>query len=339
MKPGEFAERLTAFLTTYLAGTRNLSGNTILSYRDSFALLLRFLRDEKGIPVEKVDLDTINAPTLLEWLDHLEKVRRYSARSRNQRMAAIRSFFRYLAPADPARVHQLQTVLAIPTARTQRPTIGYLDPDLLAAILSQPDVSTLRGRRDAVLLSLLYDTGARSQEIVDLRVRDIRLDPPAQVTLTGKGQKARIVPLMPTTANLLRAHLRWFNLDRPSAVDAPVFAGRNGAALTRSGLRSILAKHANAARKSYPALQLRIGPHTLRHTKAMHMLQAGVGLIHIRDVLGHVDIKTTEIYARANLEMKRKALSQAANAPNAVPGPTLPAWNDNKDLLDWLTSL
>ncbi|HZM11725.1 MAG TPA: site-specific integrase [Candidatus Limnocylindrales bacterium] len=339
MKPSEFADRLGEFLSVYLPVTRKVSVNTIRSYRDAFALLLRFLRDQKGIPVEKVSLDNLLPSTLIEWLDHLENARRCSPRSRNQRMSAIRSFLRYLAPTDPARVQQLHRVLAIPSCRCRHDPVPYLEPNLVAALLSQPDLSMPRGRRDAVLLSVLYDTGARSQEIVDLRVRDLRLDSPAQVTLTGKGRKTRIVPLMPSTVRLLRDYLRSTGLDRPGAGSEPVFAGRGGVALTRSGLRSILAKHADAARASHPGLAKRLGPHTLRHTKAMHMLQAGVALIHIRDILGHVDIRTTEAYARSDLEMKRKALEKAAASPSAVLKPNLSSWHVNKDLLDWLTSL
>jgi integrase/recombinase XerD len=339
MKPSEFADRLGEFLSVYLPATRKVSVNTIRSYRDAFALLLRFLRDQKQIPVEKVGLDHLDAPMLLEWLDHLEKARQCSPRSRNQRMSAIRSFLRYLAPTDPARVQQLHKVLAIPLGRCRREPVAYLEPNLVAALLSQPDLSTLRGRRDAVLLSVLYDTGARSQEIVDMRVRDLRLDSPAQATLTGKGRKTRIVPLMPSTVRLLQDYLRSTGLDRPGAGNEPVFAGRSNSGLTRSGLRSILAKHADAARASHPGLAQRLGPHTLRHTKAMHMLQAGVALIHIRDILGHADIRTTEIYARADLDMKRRALEKAAAASNAVVKPNLSAWHENKDLLDWLASL
>ncbi len=295
--------------------------------------------DKKGIRVEKVSLDALQAPMLVEWLDHLEAERHYCPRSRNQRMAAIRSFLRYLAPTDPVRVLQLQRVLAIPACGYGMRPVPYLEPNLVAALLAEPDMSTPRGRRDAVLLSLLYDTAARSQEIIDVRVRDLRLDLPAQVTLTGKGRKTRIVPLMPATVTLLREHLRSTGLDRPEAGAMPLFVGRHSAPLTRSGLRSILARHADAVRETHPALQPKTGPHTLRHSKAMHMLQADVSLIHIRDILGHADIKTTEIYARADLEMKRNALKKTTAAPNAVVAPTLPIWREDKSLLDWLTAL
>lgn len=334
MKATEFAARLTDFFAHYLPSVRRLSTNTIRSYRDSFSLLLRFLRDDKGIAVENVSLDHLHAPTLLEWLDHLEAVRGCSPQSRNQRMAAIRAFLRYLAPQDPARVQQLHRVLAIPLPRPVRPQVCYLSPPLMSALLAEPDKSTAHGRRDAVLLTLLYDTAARSQEVVDLRAQDLRLDPPAHVTLTGKGRKTRAVPLMQGTVAMLREHLRSTGLDRPEAGQKPVFVGRHDGPLTRSGLRSIVAKYAEAARSAHTTFPQRIGPHTLRHTKAMHMLQAGVSLLQIRDVLGHADIKTTEIYARADLEMKRRALEKVASLT-----PTMPTWREDADLIDWLSGL
>jgi integrase/recombinase XerD len=339
MKPTEFAVRLADFFSVYLPAVRKLSPNTIRSYRDSFTVLIYFLRDARGIPVEKVSLDHLQAPVLLEWLNYLEHSRGCSPRSRNQRMAAIRSLLRYLAPTDPIRVQQLQRVLAIRACRCARPPVPYLEPNLLSALLVAPDFSSPRGRRDAVLLSLLYDTAARSQEVVDLRVRDLRLDQPAHVTLTGKGRKTRVVPLMPATVELLREYLRSAGLDRPEAAAAPLFRGRHSGPLTRSGVRSIVARHADAARASQTSFPQKIGPHTLRHTKAMHMLQAGVSLIHIRDILGHADIRTTDVYARADLEMKRDALKKTAAATHASVAPSLPTWRDDSTLLDWLSSL
>lgn len=338
MKPPEFAVRLTEFFTVHLAGTKKVTANTVRSYRDAFALLLRFLRDEKGIPIEKIRVEMLDTKSVLEWLAFLESERGCSPSSRNQRLAAVKSFFRYMTGADPLCIGQAQRVLAIPRCRSLRAPVRYLEPNLVAALLAQPDPTSRRGCRDITMLSFLYDTAARSQETIDTRVCDLRLDAPAQVTLTGKGGKSRIVPLMPSTVSLLRDYLRRMKLDQPGREALPLFWGRDGEPLTRSGLRNVLSRHARSASASHPALAGRIGPHTLRHTKAMHMLQAGVPLIYIRDVLGHVDLKTTEVYARADLEMKRQALGQAAlNTPTTSA--TLPSWRENRDLLDWLTSL
>jgi site-specific recombinase XerD len=231
---------------------------------------------------------------------------------------------------------QCQRILAIPLRRHARPTVGYLSKDELAEILAQPDLRTLEGRRDAVLLSVLYDTGARVQELIDLSVGDVRLDPPAQLRLMGKGRKMRAVPLMDNTIQLVRDHLQESRLDRPEHFDKPLFQNARGQRLSRSGIRYILQKYLGTARSKLPSLNRKVSPHTLRHAKGMHLLQSGISLDMIRDFLGHVDVKTTQIYARANLEMKRNALEKITDPP---PVRTIPAWQQNKDLLDWLRSL
>jgi Phage integrase family len=208
--------------------------------------------------------------------------------------------------------------------------------EYLAQVLAQPDLRTRAGRRDAVLLSVLYDTGARVQELIDLNAGDVRLDPPPQVRLMGKGRKMRAIPLMDATVELLRDHRRDNNLDRPEHADKPLFQNRQGGRLSRSGIRYLLQKYVQPVRRDHPGFTQPVSPHSLRHTKGMHLLQSGVPLEIIRDFLGHVDVKTTEIYARANLEMKRKALEKAADG---TPLPKIPSWKQNKTLLEWLHSL
>ncbi len=186
------------------------------------------------------------------------------------------------------------------------------------------------------MLSVLYDTGARVQELVDLSVGDVRLDPPAQLRLLGKGREIRAVPLMGNTVQLLRSHIQENHLDHPEQFDKPLFHNARHERLTRSGIRYILHKYIVLARSKCPSLNRTVSPHTLRHTKGMHLLQSGVSLDMIRDFLGHVDAKTTQIYARANLEMKRKALEKISE-PSSVQ--TIPSWQQNEDLLHWLRSL
>jgi site-specific recombinase XerD len=335
MRPTDFAVRLTAFLTAYLAAQRNVSPNTVKSYRDAFTLLLRFLRDQRGIRPEKLTLNVIDAPLIVAFLEYLEKERGCKPRTRNQRLAALHSFFRYLQAEDPSRMLQAQRILAIRSRRHEHRPVPFLPFEDLGAILAQPDTTDRRGRRDAVLLSVLYDTAARCQEIIDLRVRDVRLDTPAQVRLLGKGRKERNVPLMPSTVAALREYLRSQRLDAPERVDERLFQGRHGGALSRSGVRYILAKYATGARAERPAITERMGPHTLRHSKAMHLLQAGIPLPTIRDLLGQADIKTTEIYARANMDMKRRALEKGERAK---PG-DVATWRDKPDLMAWLRAL
>lgn len=336
MKPTDLSIHVTSFLTHYLAAQRNLSPNTIKAYRDVFTLLLRFCRDVHGIAPEKLRLEQVDVSLVEAFLDHLETERKSSTRTRNHRLATLHAFFRYVQAEEPAHMLHCQRVLAIPLRRHAHPTVGYLSKEELAEILAQPDLQTDDGRRDAVLLSILYDTGARVQELINLSVGDLRLDPPAQLRLLGKGRKMRAVPLMDNTVQLLRDHLQENHLDRPEQFDKPLFQNARRQRLSRSGVRYILRKYLVRARTKFPALNRTVSPHTLRHTKGMHLLQSGISLDMIRDFLGHVDVKTTQIYARANLEMKRNALEKISD-PSPVG--TIPSWQKNKGLLDWLRSL
>lgn len=336
MKPTDFSVHVTDFLTHYLAAQRNVSPNTIKAYRDVFTLLLRYCRDVRGIVLERLSLEQIDAPLVEAFLDHLARDRQVAISTQNHRLAALHAFFRYVQSELPERLLQSQQILAIPLKRHARSSVGYLSKEYLAQILAQPDLHTRSGRRDAVLLSVLYDTGARVQELIDLNAGDVRLDPPPQVRLLGKGRKARVVPLMGPTVELLRDHRRDHNLDHPEHADQPLFQNRQGGRLTRSGVRYLLQKYVQPVRRDHPGFTQPVSPHSLRHTKGMHLLQSGVPLEIIRDFLGHVDVKTTEIYARANLEMKRKALEKAADG---TPLPTIPSWTQNKTLLEWLHSL
>jgi len=336
MKPTDFSVHVTSFLTHYLAAQRNVSPNTIKAYRDVFTLLLRFCRDVQGIAPERLRLEQIDVSLVEAFLDYLERERKSSPCTRNHRLAALHAFFRYVQSEELDRMLQCQKILSIPLRRHARPTVTYLSKEELAQILAQPDLRAPAGRRDAVLLSILYDTGARVQELIDLSVGDVRLDPPAQLRLLGKGRKMRAVPLMQNTAQLLRGHIHEKHFDRPEQFDKPLFQNARNQRLSRSGIRYILQKYLVRARTTCPSLNRRVSPHTLRHAKGMHLLQSGISLDMIRDFLGHVDVKTTQIYARANLEMKRNALEKISD-----PSPlrTIPSWQQNKDLLDWLRSL
>jgi len=335
MKPTNLSIQLTNFLGHYLAGQRNLSPNTIKAYRDTFILLLLFCRDVKGIPVEKLCIEHINVALVEAFLEYLEKKRHCKICTLNNRLAALHAFFRYLQVTSPEHLLQCQQILAIPLRRFVRATVEYLSKEHLTALLAQPDLSTQEGRRDAVLLSVLYDTGARVQELIDMSVGDLRLTKPAQIRILGKGRKIRIVPLMESTVQLLRDYLQEHQLETPEKFDYPLFQSHHAKRLSRSGVRYIFQKYAQQVRKQYPEFNQSISPHSMRHTKGMHLLQGGVSLDIIRDFLGHVDIKTTEIYARANIEMMRAAIETVS----AVPTPKLPSWKENKSLLRWLQSL
>jgi integrase/recombinase XerD len=336
MKTTDFARYLSAFLSTYMPGVRNVSTNTIRSYRDSYRLLLGYCKDQLGIPVERLTLAQLTDRVVLGFLDWLGRERGCSISTRNQRLAAVHAFFRYVMLEEPVLLSSCQRILAIPVAKHEQPAVRYLTPDALRLILEQPDRNTMRGRRDLAILSVLYDTGARVQELVDLRVRDVRLDTPPIISLTGKGRKTRHVPLMQNTTIVLARYMKENRLDREAALDTPLFLNRQSAKFTRAGISYILRKYSECARRLSVSIPEKITPHVLRHTKAMHLYQSGVAMVYIRDLLGHVDISTTDIYARADTEMKRKALEKAYPEMTSV---TLPSWNQNQDLLSWLKNL
>lgn len=336
MKPTDLAHLLTAFLKEYLPSHRNVSPNTILAYRDAFTLLLRYCCDVRGLDPNRLEVEHLDPSLIVDFLRYLEEERHCKAASRNQRLAALHSFFRYVQIERPQYMLQCQRILAIPHKRCEHPQIDYLNPGDLAAILAQPDLTVQQGRRDAVLLSLLYDTGARVQELIDMSIRDVRLDAPAQVRLTGKGRKIRCVPLMAATVDLLRDYLQEHDLAHPKHAAEPLFRNQQGERLSRSGIRYILQKYVNQARANRSTLRERISPHTLRHTKAMHLLQAGNPLVVIRSILGHAQVQSTELYARADMQMKQRALQTVAGLSSP---PSIRSWQNDPDLLERLRNL
>lgn len=336
MKPTDFALYLRAYLTEYLSAQRGLSPNTISGYRYAFVLLLRYCRDVRKIKIDRMDLEQIDSALVVDFLKHLEHERGSSASTRNHRLAAIHSFFRYVQIENPEHMVNCQRILAIPQMRTCHAEPAYLSIEDLATLLSQPDRSTRAGRRDTVLITFLYDTGARVQELIDLCVGDVRLETPAMVRLTGKGRKIRLVPLMEKTNKALARYLSEEGLDDPTRVDMSLFRNQKHTRFTRWGVRYIVKKYSDQARLVRATFPARVTPHTLRHTKAMHLVQAGTPAIIVRDILGHVDIQSTEVYARADLEMKRRALERAGIA---TPSADLPSWQQDPDLLRWLQAL
>jgi site-specific recombinase XerD len=331
----DFAVALRRFLTSHLAGLRGCSPNTIASYRDTFKLLIAWFRDERSVPPGRLTLDHIDAGAVTAFLSHLQEGRHNSVSTRNQRLAAISSFSTWMQTEDPARMACWQDISAIPVKKQDQPDIGHLTVEQARRLLAQPDRSTRQGRRDATLLATLYDTGARVSELAGLAVRDIRLEKPAMASLTGKGRKTRHVPLTGNTITLLAAYLAEHRLDQPGRDDHPVFYGQHRDGLTRGGIAWIIRKYQDQIGDP-PLAGASISPHVLRHSKAMHLYEAGVPLPYIRDILGHVDLSTTEIYARASTEAKRKALEAAYQD---IVTSDLPEWNQDPGLLDWLTSL
>jgi integrase/recombinase XerD len=334
---GDLAGRwLSKFLTGHLAGERDMSPQTIASYRDAIRLLLTWFRDVQGTPPEKLRLADLDRTRVLSFLDWLEAERGNSAATRNQRLAVIKSLARYTAVERPEFLDQATQILAVKQKKTPAADMGHLTGDEVEALLAEPDPTTRRGLRDTVLLSTLYDTAARVQEICDLNTSDVRTARPMVVTLRGKGSKTRRVPLMDPTAQLVEDYLNRRAPHLGVGADAdPLFNGPQQTRLTRWGITKILARHVQYLRHRDPgyAAGVNVTPHVIRRTRAMHLLQAGVNLIYIRDLLGHADVSTTEIYARADADAKRKAIESAYQSLTPKP---LADWTADQDLLEWL---
>jgi site-specific recombinase XerD len=338
MKNKDFDYYVTSFFTKYLTGERNLSVNTISSYRDTFKLLLVFFRDEKDLQPDKVTLSELTRENILHYLDWLETNRGTKKSSRNIRLSAIHSFVKYAMVEDIDHFSEYQKILAIKNKKSSSRIIPYLTIEEVKAILSAPDTETIRGRRDKVLLTVMYDTAARVSEICSLKVDDIRLEKPETVRITGKGNKTRIVPIMGNTADILRKYIEENNLNiLKYSTREFLFSNNQNHKLTRAGITYILKKYsAIAEEKSKLTFSIDIHPHVLRHSKAVHMLEAGVPLIYIRDFLGHVSVTTTEIYARVSQQNKRKVLE---NAYEEITSAETKDWNEDADLMKWLQNL
>jgi len=334
IKPTDFSYMLSKYLSVHLTGERDLSPNTVLSYRDTFKLLLSYLRDEKRMSPEKIVLDDFNAQLIKEFIGWLKTKRNSSISTCNQRLGTIHAFFEYVQYEMPEKTFLCQNIIGTKMAKKPQPAINYLTLDGIKAILSMPDTTTRNGIRDVAILSLLYDTGARVQELVDLTVADVRFSTPATVRLTGKGRKARIVPLLLGTESILKEYMK--NLPDQIYTDnnRPLFCNRDKEKFTRGGITYILKKYAKAAKDVNPwIIPDKLSPHCFRHSKAMHLLQADINLIYIRDLLGHTNVKTTEIYAHADSKAKREALEKASPIKDVVQ---FPSWRDDSGLMDWL---
>lgn len=336
MKPTDFAKYLTDFLSDYLLRQKNVSKNTIYSYRDTFKLLIRYCQEKEHITAEKLTLDSLSSRVITNYLEWLEHERTYSISSRNQRLAAIHSFFRYVQSEEPSGMFHFQKILALPMKKAKKPEVVHLTPEAMKLLLEQPDTHTSKGRRDLTLMSVLYDTGARVQELIDIRVRDMFLETPAVLILTGKGGKTRRVPITKNVILLAQSYLMEHKLTTPSKKDYPLFTNNQCKKLTKEGVAYIINKYVESARTISSIVPSRVTVHSFRHTKAMHLLQAGVNLVYIRDFLGHVDLKTTEIYARTDTETKRKAIENAY--PDLIDS-DLPDWSKDQALLSWLSEL
>jgi len=304
--PG-FPALLQGFFTRRLMQQRQASPHTIASYRDSFRLLLRFAQQQFGVAPQRLALEQIDAPLIAAFLDDLQASRGISAASRNLRLTAIRSFFRYASFEMPTHAAQIQRVLAIPNKRCTRAQIGFLTREEIDTLLSAPDLRTWSGRRDHALMLLAVQTGLRVSEITGLCRHAVCLGTGAHVRVVGKGRKERSTPLTKTTADVMQAWLRQIT----NSDDAILFPSARGARLSADGVQYLLTKHVAHACQTCPTLvNKHVTPHVLRHTTAMELLQAGVERSVIALWLGHESIETTQIYLDANLEVKQAVLDK-----------------------------
>jgi integrase/recombinase XerD len=309
---------LQRYFCDYLINQRRLSDCTVAAYRDTFKLLLAFLERKRGLKPDDLRAQSIDADSVLAFLDDLERTRHNCVRSRNARLAAIRSFYRYATASDPLLLPIAQRILAIPSKRFERRVVGYLQPGQVRALLDAPDLSTRAGLRDRVLLTLMYNTGARVSELAGLKVGDLHLDTGGSVHIRGKGRKDRTVPLWRESVRLIRGWLK----KTGATLDAPLVPNSRGGHMTRSGIEHRLEVVRERAAKTVPALsKIQLSPHTIRHTTAMHLLQSGVDLSVIAMWLGHESIETTHQYLDADLETKKRALDRLQSPKVRRPGP------------------
>lgn len=336
MKTSDFSKYITDFLTTYLIDERGFSKNTVFSYRDAFIQFINYLTQIEKIKIAKITLASITQDRVVSFLDWLQVEKGVAASTRNNRLAAIHSFVKYVQYRHPDHLFEFQRVLSIRSKRQVRGSVTHLSLDGVKQFLSMPNTKTAKGRRDLAILSMLYDTGARVQEIVDLCVQDVHIDKPYYVTLRGKGAKIRTVPMTDDQMIILLSYIDENGLRKSECRPHPLFANNRGEKLTRGGVTYIVKRYAAMAREvDVTLIPDNFSCHSLRHSKAMHLLQAGVNLVYIRDILGHVSIQTTEVYARADSKQKREAIVKAYNkvAPDIKP-----QWEENGDILNWLKS-
>ena len=332
--PNLLAAAISEYFTDHLPRLRGTSPHTIHSYRDSIVLLLRFLSQQRAIPITRLNLSDLNPPGILAFLTYLEDERKNGVSTRNVRLSAIHAFFHFVASRNPEHIELAQRILGIPFKRGQQRTIDYLEYEEIDAILNTINRATVQGSRDYALLATMFNSGGRVQEIADLRVCDLQLIKPFQLRLFGKGRKERYCPLWPQTAAVLRAFCQQRNLDLRS--ESRIFLNHRGQPLTRFGIRHILARCLGAACARAPSLcKKRLHPHSVRHSTAVALLKSGVDLSTISHLLGHASPTTTNRYAKVDLEMKRKAIAKVKPVPRRSRTP----WSKDRTVLDWLESL
>lgn len=337
MKSTDFATYLNRFFVDYLPSEKGATAATIDSYRCAFILLLDYLEETKGIPADKVTVAELTRENVIGFLKWLETRRNNGISTRNQRHAAINSFVKYLEYEFPEYISEYQRILSIPFKKVPQAEVSYLKTEGVQLFVSQIDCSKTNGLRDYVMVQFLYTTGIRVSELINIRVKDVSFEEPRTILVHGKGQKSRYVPLHKDIVPVVQKYLATQGLDKPTRRNEWLFVNHMGTQFTRQGVNYIISKYRDKARKiDISKIPVDLSPHKWRHTTGMELVDAGVDLIYIRDLLGHVSVKVTERYARADATSKRKAIEAAGK--EIVP-PEEAQWEVNKGLKEWLKGL
>ncbi len=332
-KRNELTHHVQNFFQTYLPVERNLRAHTISSYRDTVKLYLKYLSRSGRRRIHELSLEQLTAKSVLAFIGDSEKTRNNSVKTTNQRLAVLKSFFTYMLNQDPTRANQYERIFHLKARRAPYRPVEYLFKEELEAVLGAVDHKTKKGQRDYAILLFLYNTGARAQELCDLNFEDFRAEKPYLASLRGKGNKTRQVPLWENTIDALQTLMQRAPRDNIGAV----FTNQHGERLTRFGLRYLLRHYVKIASRQMPVLsKKRIGPHTIRHTTAMHLLQSGVDITIIKAWLGHVDLSTTHGYIEIDLKMKEAALKKTK--PKTHPTTWKQVERKKQDLIQWLES-
>ena len=334
MKRTNFAIYLNKFFIDYLPNVCGSTPQTVDSYRYSFILFLTYMQSEHQISADKVDISDLTYKNIVAYLNWLQKTRKNGISTRNQRQAALNSFIRFLMYEFPEHLDEYQKILGIPVKKAPHKEISYLKTEGVLLLINQVDLNWQNGLRDYVILSLLYTTGIRVSELIQIRIKDLSLQEPFTLLVHGKGQKSRYIPLMRSTIPFIQKYLVQKKYDRPEKLDEWLFKNHMNEQFTRQGINYIVEKYSKMARKVAPDLiPGNFSPHKMRHTTAMGLVESGVDLIYIRDLLGHVSVKTTEVYARADAMHKRQAIEAASK--EIVPLVEA-EWDNDSNLKGWL---
>lgn len=334
MKRTDFAVCLNKFLTNYLVNTKGSSIKTIDSYRYAFIYLLEFYSEEKGIFADKLSLSDLTPENLTEFYCWLETAKGNGVSTRNQRHSAMNSFFKFLIYEKPDYLSEYQQILRIPFKKAPQKEISYLKTEGVKALMDEIPINRTNGLRDYIILMILYSTGIRVSELIEIKVKDLSLAKPSTLLVHGKNNKSRYVPLMKDTLPPLQQYMKKMEYDRPEKMEEWLFVNHMKEKFTRQGICYIIRKYALRARNKNPDLIPKdMSPHKMRHTAAMDLVSSGVDLIYIRDFLGHESVKTTEIYAKTDSRLKREAIEAASK--ELVPKQEA-QWENNPSLKDWL---